>query len=67
MDYLQADYTTRRRLLNRGIKHNDSRKDELLMAEREVKTVEDLIESIEEGDEGIAVDGKGEDEKEDDK
>lgn len=37
------------------------------MSDKEVKTVEDLIEAIEEGDEGIATDGKGEDEKEDDK
>ena len=30
------------------------------MTEKEIKTVEDLIKSIEEGDEGIAEDGKGE-------
>lgn len=31
------------------------------MAEKEIKTVEDLIEEIEQSDEGIGLDGKGED------
>lgn len=30
------------------------------MSEKEIKTVEDLIEEIEQSDEGIADDGKGE-------
>lgn len=30
------------------------------MAEKEIKTVEDLIEEIEQSDEGIGLDGKGE-------
>jgi hypothetical protein len=42
------------------------------MAKKEVETVEDLIKEIEKSDEGIALDGKGEEEeqeneKEDDK
>lgn len=32
------------------------------MADNEVQTVEDLIKEIEKSDEGIATDGKGEDE-----
>lgn len=31
------------------------------MTEKEIKTVEDLIEEIEQSDEGIGLDGKGED------
>ena len=31
------------------------------MADKEIKTVEDLIEEIEQSDEGIGLDGKGED------
>lgn len=31
------------------------------MAEKEIKTVEDLIKEIEQSDEGIGLDGKGED------
>ena len=32
-----------------------------MMTEKEIKTVEDLIEEIEQSDEGIGLDGKGED------